>query len=136
MFCNVMECRFPHSHVTSAHTCSKCNLNGHGVCECGNSNLMLLLHTKYKDQFLPERLWCDIDGCGFKNTHTREAHQCSLCNVRSQHSQKNCPNLMSRINRSSRHNNNNTNNSVTNEPDDAYGVLVDFFNNVEPEPEP
>jgi hypothetical protein len=90
--CQVENCNNPYSHVTFGHKCEKCfsegkNVYGHGVAECNNINLIILLQKH--NNILPEELECKVGGCKYKSYHTTEYHFCKLCNKK-YHSSSTC----------------------------------------------
>ena len=62
MTCRVAGCKYPETHVTSAHVCGTCGEKGHGQGECSNYNSIdkLLRFSRDKINFLRR---CDIVGC-------------------------------------------------------------------------
>lgn len=78
MSCKVKNCRYPHSHVTKNHLCSKCNKYGHGQMECNNQQLKDEL-KKYFNETLPKHLHCTFNGCTHAKFHSNLAHHCSKC---------------------------------------------------------
>ena len=79
VFCQVANCRYPSSHVTSDHICGKCNKKGHGQIECNNPKLKSKLE-KYKYNELPIQLQCKASNCKRYKFHTTKAHVCKICN--------------------------------------------------------
>lgn len=77
--CNVGGCRFPHTHVTLGHLCGTCKTYGHGRIECNNNNKIKELNDKYKNDTIPQELWCSIVPCEYKKLHTLTSHHCSVC---------------------------------------------------------
>lgn len=57
MYCKVKGCRFPHSHTTKSHLCSKCKNFGHGQIECNNYHMKENLKKFFNDK-LPSHLCC------------------------------------------------------------------------------
>lgn len=88
-FCKVKNCRYPQSHVTFAHQCGSCKLNGHGIVECGNYNDINSLKYYYHE-VLPYEDYCLFGGCPESNKHTTESHTCLKCYGRL-HSLSTCP---------------------------------------------
>ena len=87
MYCKVLHCRFPHSHVTKEHICGTCNNKGHGQIECNNSKLIEDL-KKYYNDVLPISIQCSIPNCHSKTTHSNEGHHCINCGRR--HAESDC----------------------------------------------
>ena len=87
MTCRVAGCKYPETHVTSAHVCGTCGEKGHGQGECGNYNAIEKLQRFSRDKINFLRR-CDIVGCPNPETHSREAHHCSKCNRR--HPESDC----------------------------------------------
>ena len=77
-YCVVAGCRFPYSHVTSGHLCSKCKKYGHGQIECGKKNMMDYLVNYFTDEMASDKQ-CTIIDCKNKNNHSRDAHHCRIC---------------------------------------------------------
>lgn len=87
-FCRVRGCRYPHTHLTCAHKCGKCDgpgSFGHGMLECDNEYLRhqisLLLHAP-PHQLPSAQLYCDVEDCPAPWTHMRSAHHCRDCGAR------------------------------------------------------
>ena len=76
--CQVLNCRFNHTHITSGHMCGTCKKYGHGQMECGDISKMSNLN-QYKSDELMEDNWCKNIGCEHQRTHTTDAHHCSKC---------------------------------------------------------
>lgn len=87
-YCFVEGCRFYWSHTTKAHKCGSCNEFGHGVYECGNHNSIMNLQN-LENKSIPRSDWCDLEGCRYPHSHTKDAHHCSKCFKN--HSAINCP---------------------------------------------
>jgi len=87
MYCKVLHCRFPHSHVTKEHICGTCNNKGHGQIECNNPKLIDVL-KKYYNDVLPISNQCSIHNCYSKTTHTNDGHHCINCGRR--HAESEC----------------------------------------------
>ena len=87
MYCKVLHCRFPHSHVTKEHVCGTCNNKGHGQVECNNTKMIEGLKIYYND-ILPISIQCTIPNCQSKTTHTKEGHHCINCGRR--HAESEC----------------------------------------------
>ncbi len=77
-YCHVAECRYPLTHVTSAHQCGKCQKYGHGIIECDDQDACDEL-IKFASERMPPSLQCTQVGCRFKFTHSNEGHQCGRC---------------------------------------------------------
>ena len=56
MYCKVLHCRYPNTHVTAGHKCGTCHQFGHGQIECNNDELRVALNS-YHTQKLPNNLW-------------------------------------------------------------------------------
>ena len=41
MYCKVLKCKFPSSHVTLGHKCGRCNKYGHGEIECNKLEMII-----------------------------------------------------------------------------------------------
>ena len=81
--CKVFKCRFNYSHNTSMHLCGICNKLGHGQIECRNQFYI----DKLKDDIdynkhLNPSLWCSVNGCNNKETHSITAHFCQFCKMK------------------------------------------------------
>ena len=104
-YCEVDNCRYPHSHVTSGHRCGKCYQYGHGFIECGDLDKINNLKNNYHYQRLPYKLWCKKNGCRYFWSHNCRAHHCNNCG--NNHSQIDCPisnnNTVNNNNHSFRH---------------------------------
>jgi hypothetical protein len=89
--CKVWKCRFNHTHNTSIHLCGICNEFGHGQIECGKQYYIDKLKNDidYNKQ-LDISIWCSMNGCINKQTHTINAHHCQYCKIN--HSDLLCPN--------------------------------------------
>jgi len=87
-YCRVKWCRYPYAHITSAHKCGGCDAFGHGQMECGNPDAESLL-TMLRETLLPQSMHCDIFGCIYPQTHTRESHHCHHC-FRQDHGERDC----------------------------------------------
>jgi len=87
MFCKVLHCRFPDSHVTKEHVCGICNVKGHGQVECNNYQLKDHLKKFYND-ILPIVNQCTIPNCHSKTTHNNDSHHCINCGRR--HAESEC----------------------------------------------
>ena len=80
-YCNCHNCKHPSDHLTSYHTCGKCNGYGHGFAEChmnhNNSydyqNNLSELKPKFME--LPKEKHCTILSCKAKHTHSTKSHQ-------------------------------------------------------------
>ena len=103
MACQVAQCRYADTHITSYHKCGNCGEYGHGRVECptiyvrkkkyNNTGYALVNDTelgtdidydKYKlvnelhsKKIIPikKENYCKIKGCYVPNTHSTEAHQ-------------------------------------------------------------
>ena len=58
MFCNVISCRYPHTHISEVHRCRLCNMFGHGEFECGDETL--LYYLRLNNCLLPRNKWCSV----------------------------------------------------------------------------
>ena len=87
-YCKVENCRFPESHVTSAHRCGKCKHSGHGQIECGKKDLIKKLKNMNDEPF-PHM--CSMDICHSRNTHTLAAHTCDYFGCGKNHLISDCP---------------------------------------------
>ena len=88
VYCRVKWCRYPYAHITSAHKCGGCDAFGHGRMECGNRYAESQL-TMFRETLLPQSMHCDIFGCIYPQTHTRESHHCHHC-FRQDHGERDC----------------------------------------------
>jgi hypothetical protein len=89
--CKVYKCRYNSSHNTSMHLCGTCKEFGHGQLECGKQYYI----NKLKDDIdytkqLNSIIWCTMNGCSNKETHTTESHHCRFCKMN--HSDTTCIN--------------------------------------------
>jgi hypothetical protein len=116
-YCEVNNCRYPHSHVTSGHRCGKCYQYGHGFIECGDLDKINNLKNNYHYQRLPYKLWCKKNGCRYFWSHNCRAHHCNNCG--NNHSQIDCPisnnNTVNNLNDNIDINSEESTNSVINE---------------------
>ena len=87
--CMAQECRYKHTHCTTAHRCGGCYEFGHGQIECGSTDLIARL-AQYSEDRMPEEQYCDIDGCVHPFNHSKEAHHCGKCGVRATHGADAC----------------------------------------------
>jgi hypothetical protein len=94
MYCIVKGCRFANSHVTKAHICGKCGNKGHGVCECGDSELITTLAQD--TTAIPFDLQCCVIDCRNVNEHTTSGHQCTYCK-NYEHDVSECPEQLWKI---------------------------------------
>lgn len=78
MFCNVENCRYKFTHVTSAHKCGKCAKYGHGQIECCNNYLINKL-LKHQNDELSRSDWCTVNNCVNHRKHKTKSHECSKC---------------------------------------------------------
>lgn len=88
MYCPILYCNYPNTHIKSAHKCGKCNSLGHGQVECKNQNMKRLLESKTSPMFLPKNISCEAENCPTYWQHTTDAHHCSICNNR--HTEDKC----------------------------------------------
>ena len=81
--CRVHHCPSPHTHLTSAHVCTKCWRAGHGFGECGPGLRQRIRRERLVRgslfASLPSALHCDVAGCSTSETHTTAAHFCGRC---------------------------------------------------------
>ena len=82
MRCLAKWCRFPTSHVTSAHRCGKCGKFGHGLVECGDGSAIYELQMEGMGDAMPDEMRCELPGCLRPWSHTTAAHHCPNCGVR------------------------------------------------------
>jgi len=75
MACTVRGCRFPNTHVKSAHYCGTCHQPGHGQLECGNAGRIARIPEPYNFPIFA----CEIVGCTSPHTHETSAHTCVTC---------------------------------------------------------
>ena len=89
--CKVYQCRYNYSHNTKAHLCGICKEFGHGQLECNKPYYLNKLkdNPDYAKQLNPT-IWCSVNGCSNKETHTTIAHHCKFCKIN--HSDILCPN--------------------------------------------
>lgn len=80
MFCKVVDCRFPGTHVSAGHQCGTCKCFGHGQYECSRGISQALRNSLI--EVLPEHKRCRVSGCPTKKLHMTEAHVCVECGVR------------------------------------------------------
>jgi hypothetical protein len=85
--CKSNGCRYPASHITSAHKCGKCGEFGHGQNECENDTLIRELHNPTMKMYrmfqedvikrdqMPLNMFCKNPKCNQKHTHSTESHQ-------------------------------------------------------------
>ena len=78
--CQVKNCRFYSSHVTSRHLCGTCQNYGHGVMECNNICQIEPLKQFYNDRFVENA--CQENSCVDRTTHTTIGHSCLYCYTR------------------------------------------------------
>jgi hypothetical protein len=78
-YCVVHGCRFPWSHVTSAHVCGTCHLKGHGQTECNKPHVISRLRVQTRDDTLPRHMRCLISNCDSPATHRTTSHFCETC---------------------------------------------------------
>lgn len=76
-FCKVHGCRFPTTHITTAHECGNCSIKGHGVMECKNPIRINALSKEV--EHIPFELQCCASGCVDVSTHTVDGHKCLYC---------------------------------------------------------
>ena len=76
--CKVAGCRFRNSHTTAGHLCGNCGQYGHGRIECGNHQAIQMLRQHHNDR-LHDDHHCELEGCKYPWSHTREAHHCHKC---------------------------------------------------------
>lgn len=91
-YCSVQKCRYPNTHTTHYHMCTKCKTYGHGVLECNDLHKKQLLFQE-PQIVLPDLLHCTFGGCDTKMYHTTEAHHCDNCKERG-HSKLTCSKLV------------------------------------------
>jgi hypothetical protein len=94
--CLCAECRFPDSHVTSAHCCGVCKQFEHGLLECGKLANVEKLRDLSRGHMLHPSQWCTIVGCEYRYTHNNASHHCSYCKDR-EHSITQCEKVSSSI---------------------------------------
>ena len=82
MECMAAYCRYPSSHMTSAHRCGKCKSFGHGEAECGSWAKRRDLAVRAAGQRAPPSNLCTVVGCQSPRTHTTNAHHCPVCRER------------------------------------------------------
>lgn len=87
-YCIVRNCRFSSLHISKAHICGKCGLQGHGIIECGSETLIKKLSED--KTFIPCDIICCIKNCSTRTTHTTGGHQCLHCKKYS-HDISECP---------------------------------------------
>jgi hypothetical protein len=85
-YCKVSQCKFPFSHTTKGHNCSKCKLYGHGILECNNTSLIYNLEKYYLDKIYDP---CTFGGCKYTDYHNNQSHHCNYCYGRL-HSRNTC----------------------------------------------
>lgn len=90
IYCRVLFCRFPFSHVTRGHRCGTCLQYGHGQIECPEPEMVSELYSKYGADIIPDHKRCMIADCKYSWSHTTNAHHCKYCNERG-HSFFECP---------------------------------------------
>jgi len=88
-FCQVRDCRFANTHLTSSHMCKTCHEFGHGHYECGNQSLISSLKNKSHGIRFPHNLYCLSPCCPSPYSHSSDAHYCSQC--RDRHLESVCP---------------------------------------------
>lgn len=88
IYCNVLGCRYPHAHSTSAHKCGGCDDFGHGQMECGDSENIAAL-VLLEDRLLPNNLQCTMPGCMYPETHNIASHHCRYC-LQKNHGERDC----------------------------------------------
>lgn len=82
-YCKVQGCRYPQSHLSSAHRCGTCGSYGHGQIECKSSFAKQQLRNIIENEsYLSEEIQCSIKGCIKKWSHTTQAHHCFICGSR------------------------------------------------------
>lgn len=91
MFCKVVGCRHPGSHVTSWHRCGKCGRHGHGQMECGKRYDMSRLTFESMNDRLPSDLWCQVRDCPYRWSHTNAAHATSCDDASTDVVERKCP---------------------------------------------
>ena len=126
--CKVKNCKFSQHHVTFGHKCGKCGDLGHGQIECGN-NIRINILNKYKNDILPDYLYCKRPKCTQYSLHTTQSHMCLNCN--GFHSEYNCKNSLEFIQRKEAEQLIKSDNNIVDilefEPNTPYDIINDYF---------
>ena len=81
--CRAQHCTSPHTHLTSAHVCTRCWKLGHGREECGPGIRQRIRRDRLLRQrvagSLAAEVRCAVPNCSAPETHTTASHFCGRC---------------------------------------------------------